>query len=65
VQWEGKEEMKMTDKVIKEQKELLNKVQWEGKEDLKMANKMIKEQREQLSKVGQEVLEQKAHRVSI
>ncbi len=40
-------------------------MQWEGKEDLAMANKMIKEQRAQLSKVSQEVLEQKAHRVSI
>ncbi len=37
----------------------------DGKEDLAMANKMIKEQRAQLSKVSQEVLEQKAHRVSI
>jgi hypothetical protein len=52
-------------RVIEEQRELLRKVGLDGKEDLGMANKMIKEQREQLSKVKQEVLEQKAHRVSI
>jgi hypothetical protein len=52
-------------KVIEEQRELLSKVGLDGKEDLAMANKMIKEQRAQLSKVSQEVLEQKALRVSI
>ncbi len=52
-------------KVIEEQRELLSKVGLEGKEDLGMANRMIKEQREQISSLKQEVLEQKAHRVSI
>jgi hypothetical protein len=52
-------------KVIEEQRELLRKVGVDSKADLEMANKMIREQRAQLSKVSQEMLEQKAHRVSI
>jgi hypothetical protein len=40
-------------------------VGWEGKEDLRMANLLVKEQREQISSIRQEMMEQKAHRVSI